>query len=1594
MGILEDVDAVVTSAVTEAKKMAGTVIDTAAHVTGDALSHVGLNDAAQAVGTWGDHVADNLGDEIPEKQLGQTTDRTELVHGDVNTINAAAGHLRNFATAFGNTSQGLSAIDTSHWAGDAATAFQAVYVPHTEQWTTAQQACGNAATALSGYAGTVGWAQDQAQQAINLYQQGTQATQQAQTQYNAQVDAYNTAAQNYNAAFTAGDDPGTPPAQPAPFTDPGAALRQQAQQLLDQARQRRDAAAQTAAGALADATNLAPQKPSVLEQVADDIADVQEGLDIGALHFAGGVVKGAAGIVDFARGLNPADPYNVTHPAEYATSLSATAAGLAEGAMHPTRLVSALVGSGWGSDPFEAMGKLVPNVALGLLTDGAGTAAGAGERAAIGVGEQAVADTAERAAVATGEDAATAGVAGSTARDEAGQAIETTRDPNGTPCQNDPVDVATGQVLLPQVDVDLPGALPLVLARVHLSGYRLGRWFGRTWASTLDMRLEVDPLGVIFVGADGVRLFYPQPGVDTTVLPYEGARWPLRRTESGGYTIEDPVAGRKFHFHRPTGSGRWPIGAISDRNGHRMKFGYHAGGVPAEVEHDGGYRVRITVDDDRVTALHLVCDGEPDVELMRYGYTDGNLTEVVCADGPPLRLTYDQAGRLVEWLDRNDERYEYHYDADGRCVRTEGVDGVLSGTFDYDPDQRVTTHTDVRGAVTRYVYDESLRVVAETDPLGNTTRSTYHRYGWLLSRTDPLGRTVRYTRDDMGNATTVTRPDGSQVLVEYDASHQPTVVVEPDGAVWRYAYDERGNRTEVTDPGDATTRFGYTERGHLAAITDVSGNTTRLDTDRTGLSIAVTEPTGAISRSARDRFGRVVEQTDAAGRVTRLGWTPGGQIAWRTQPDGATERWHYDGEGNAVEYIDPAGRSTRREYTHFDRIAATVAPDGARVEFRYDDRLRLVSVTNQRGLVWRRGYDPAGRLLAETDFNGATTQFGHDPAGQLVGRTNPAGQTVSYRHDLLGNVVEQRSGGETTRYTHDPAGRLIHATNPDCELAIQRDVAGRVVAETVNGRTLTTTYDPVGRRLARVTPSGVRSNWEYDESGLPVAIRTAGHTVSFRHDQAGREVERQLDGVFGLVQTWDDTDRLTSQTLLDTATGMTMLQRRAYRYGSDGRLAAVVDHLSGTLRLDLDAAGRITTARTARGQETYRYDAAGNVTYAGWPVPDRPGPHHDPIGGRDYAGTLVTRAGAVRYRYDEAGRVVTRWRKRLSTKDHAWRYTWDADSRLVGVTTPDGTRWRYRYDPLGRRIAKQRLAPDGITVAEQVDFSWDGTRVVEQHHGAQFTTWEYDGAERPVTQVERVGGGQADQERYDQRFYAIVTDIVGTPTELVDSQGALAWHDRATTWGALPDGRPAPPLRFPGQYYDAESGLHYNYHRYYDPVTARYATPDPLGLLPGPNPYAYVSNPTALIDPLGLAPCSYLTQTGPNTYKSPAGLEYGPDPNPNFASRVDHVLNHAVDQPNRPLHGVFGATTDTGVLQDIDEAYQKVLNNDAFPVQQGNRTVSFVDMGRDIGMVGGQAGAAAGNPVVQYVQLVTENGNRVISAFPVSGISSNFLAGN
>ncbi|MET8753287.1 putative T7SS-secreted protein [Streptomyces sp. NPDC004667] len=355
-----------------AKKAVGEGVDKAAHGVGDVLDQVGAHGWADKVDDWGDDVASDLGVSVGEQQLGQSQQANELVHGKPSAIRESAKHLTDFQAAFDRVGQGMKALDSSHWKGAAADAFREKFAMHPTDWLHASDACQAAAGALTHFAETVDWAQKQAQQAIDLYQRGVKASKEAADAYRAKADAY-------EAAAKAGRDPGP---CPSPGADPGAEARDSAQEILAEARRQRDDAAGAAQRAIDAATEKAPALPSASDRAWGSFLDYEAGQVVELNHVVGGAVKGTAGMLDFARGLNPYDPYNLTHPAEYAQHVNMTLAGLVSTAAHPERVPAGLIDP-FKDDPSEGLGRLLPEL---IGTKGMG-----GARTGVRVAETAAA---------------------------------------------------------------------------------------------------------------------------------------------------------------------------------------------------------------------------------------------------------------------------------------------------------------------------------------------------------------------------------------------------------------------------------------------------------------------------------------------------------------------------------------------------------------------------------------------------------------------------------------------------------------------------------------------------------------------------------------------------------------------------------------------------------------------------------------------------------------------------------------------------------------------------------------------------------------------------------------------------------------------------------------------------------------------------------------------------------------------------------------------------------------------------------------------------------------------------------------------------
>jgi RHS repeat-associated protein len=214
------------------------------------------------------------------------------------------------------------------------------------------------------------------------------------------------------------------------------------------------------------------------------------------------------------------------------------------------------------------------------------------------------------------------------------------------------------------------------------------------------------------------------------------------------------------------------------------------------------------------------------------------------------------------------------------------------------------------------------------------------------------------------------------------------------------------------------------------------------------------------------------------------------------------------------------------------------------------------------------------------------------------------------------------------------------------------------------------------------------------------------------------------------------------------------------------------------------------------------------------------------------------------YDYDAFGNLI---RERRGLPPQVTEYTYDSQHRLIGVSSPDGKSVSYRYDAFGRRIQK---IVDGYTT----QYFWQDDRLIAESGPRHYRSYIYESSEssepgsfRPLALLDGKGRAHACP-------YYFQLDHLGTPQELTGHGGAIVWSAQYSAHGKLRESsreRLEQPLRFQGHYFDAESGLHYNRHRYYHPDFGRFLTPDPLRPGGGLNPYRYTRNPTGWVDPLG-----------------------------------------------------------------------------------------------------------------------------------------------
>jgi RHS repeat-associated protein len=827
---------------------------------------------------------------------------------------------------------------------------------------------------------------------------------------------------------------------------------------------------------------------------------------------------------------------------------------------------------------------------------------------------------------------------------------------------------------------------------------------------------------------------------------------------------------------------------------------------------------------------------------------DMNPTEVEYAGGTINQyLDYDERGNpgtVKLAFGKPEERtihYTYHPDMNSPLTRTEASvlgSGDKETIWDYDDDYNAIPNENPTSLVSRIVEegftkDESGSLITYE----YVTTYTHNSKGQVISIDGPLTGTSDTTSFSYnlttGDLISITRPlIGATAFSGYDLAGQAGTVTDVNGKSKTFTYDGRGRVVEITNNADSSTSsVVYNIAGLPVSKTDEDGVTTEFEYDAA--------------------YGRLFKRFDHEGNYIQYSYDDQGNVTEKGYYDPSGERTNSNGylyqgselPGMLYREINADDTYTQYGYDLDGNVASVKDPNGNITSYAYDVMNRLVTVTQPGSIVTGYTYDGHGNLQSVTDAENHTTTYQYDDMARLVSTTSPDTGTVIYAYDEAGNPINKTDAKAiSVDYSYDVLNRLTDVNFPDSaqDIAYTYDTGtngiGQRTGMSDQSGDYTFGYDGRGRLTGK---SSVIDGVTYSLS----RSYTSGGRVSSITYPTGRTINYNRTTCACSVDSIDTTYSGTTTTLMESLT-----------YRPFGGMSALNNGAGGTVGSTYDTSGRLTVSNPgATHERTYTYDNNGNLLTITSPSTT----YYDRVYEYDALNRLTSATaedawGGIDYSYDDVGNRLTEITDEDSytytyatgtnildmvTDASTTNYTYDAngnitgidnkvltynqDNRLVSVVGNSVTLGEYTYNGLGQRIIKEA---NGTTTVFHYDF--DGNIIGESNASGTFSKeYLYRGSSR-LAMVD-VGAS---------KVYYYGNDQLGTPEILTDSTNTVVWEAIYKPFGEVEINEHSTVVnnfRFPGQYYDTETGLHYNYHRYYDPSTGRYLTPDPIGAIWG-----------------------------------------------------------------------------------------------------------------------------------------------------------------
>jgi RHS repeat-associated protein len=812
----------------------------------------------------------------------------------------------------------------------------------------------------------------------------------------------------------------------------------------------------------------------------------------------------------------------------------------------------------------------------------------------------------------------------------------------------------------------------------------------------------------------------------------------------------------------------------------------------------------------------------------------GNVIRKVDEEGYEWRFTYNNQNKVLSITDPLGTVTRVEYDSYGNKTKeivATGTNEEAVTNYTYNQYNELTSMTK-ESATTAYAYNHAGNVIEIRDPLGNVTNLTFDDIGNMLTTTRPLiGATTYEHYDFRGNPLKVTDVNGNIITYTYDLlGRVKTMTNQADGGMTQYFYVTAGTCSAGTCgsgggngkidymilPEGNRIDYDYDNAGNLSKVIDSDGNNINYSYDSKGNRVQedIRDVSGALQKT-------VSYQYDLLNRMRRI-----------LNPDARYAEHSYDPRGNRQTVRNPNGYVTAYFYDPANRLSTIIQPDNVITSYTYDRRNNLTGVTDANGNTTRYEYDKQNRMTKTISPDTGTTIYNYDLNGNVKTKTDAGGVTIHYEYDASNRItrIDYPSDNDTI-YTYDNCpndkGRLCSMTDASGVTNYEYSPKGQISKETkdIEGMTYVTEYgyDKNGNLTSIKYPSGRMINYNYKNdrvTGILNNEQSIATDIAYK-PFGGIASIAYGNGLAGTI-SYDDQYRIS---VLSIGTDSTILNY-SYTYDFNGNITGIDDLIDPTKdkSYTYDALDRLTGATGPWGDLQYSYDGVGNRQTEA----NGSGTIYSYEGNR-----LILTEGAKNFvlGYDANGNTVSEGEK---------QFIYNQNQRLVKVTEDGTTKGDYVYNGNGQRVKKTNQ-----------------TGTVVFHYDLQGKIISETAIEGNVSVEYIYLNKEPFVKTKSGAIYWYHNDHLGSPIKMTDLTGSVAWDDDFTPFGeplggAITMSMVTNKFRFPGQYYDEETDLNYNYFRNYNPVIGRYVEPDPIGLEGGFNLYIYaLNNPVTQIDPTG-----------------------------------------------------------------------------------------------------------------------------------------------